>query len=59
MRNQPSVTDLFLPASNLRPSTSGALALIADLSRMDDAEAQSLLEWIVVPVVMQKMVTVK
>ena len=26
---------------------------------MDDAEAQSLLEWIVVPVVMQKMVTVK
>ena len=26
---------------------------------MDDAEAQSFLEWIVVPVVMQKMVTVK
>ena len=26
---------------------------------MDDAEAQSLLEWIVVPVVMQKMVIVK
>lgn len=41
------------------PQTSEVLLLAAGHSRMDDAEAQSLLEWIVVPVIMQKMVTVK